>query len=58
MQRSEEFVDGEPAENEVVEDEREPSPEQLNGYTAALVLDRPCLVNCRGSCTTNADALP
>jgi len=58
MQRSEEFVEDEPAENEVVEDELEPSSGEFNGYTAELVFDRPCLVNCRGSCTTNAEALP
>jgi len=58
MQRSPEFVEDEPAGNEVVEDELEPSSGEFNRYMAELVLDRPCLVNCRGSCTTNADALP
>lgn len=58
MQRSERVVEDEPADNEFVEDEREPSSEGLNGYTAELVLDLPCLVNCLGSCTTNAEALP
>jgi len=58
MQRSEEFVEVEPVENEVVAEELEPSSGEFNGYTAELVLDLPCFVNCLGSCTTNAEALP
>jgi len=58
MQRSEEFDEDEPAANEVVDDELEPSSGEFKGYTAEPVLDLPCLVNCLGSCTTNAEALP
>ena len=58
MQRSEEFVEDEPVDNEVVGDELEPSSGEFNGYMAEPVLDLPCLVNCLGSCTTNAEALP